>query len=259
MKALLTTIALAAALAAAAAPARADDYSFKRTLDRTVPLAGASALGVSGFNGNVHLYADGAGTTVRIHAVLGARSEDALRALDVQTSRDGNTLRVADVCPASRQLLFWSFRDCNIELDVHYPRSLPLSVHSENGNITIDGAGSAVSIANGNGNVRVNGAGGAISVKNGNGNIDIAGAPANVSASNHNGNVTATLSDSWRGAAIAMSTNAGNVELSVPRTFTGKLIARTRMGEVKNRAQFGDGPATVTATTTFGNVVIDRQ
>lgn len=258
MKALLATIGILAALGAAALPAKADEYSFKRSIDKTAALAGATALGVAGYNGNVHLYADG-GSTVRIHAVLGARSAEALKMLDVQTSREGNTLRVADVCPSTRQFVFWNFKDCDIELDVHYPRGLPVSLHSENGNIVVDGAGGAVSIANGNGNIHVNGAGGQVSVKNGNGNITVLDAPANLSVSNTNGNLEAMLADDWRGSTIALRTNAGNVLLSVPRSFNAKLTARTRLGDVKDSAHLGTGPATVTATTTFGNVVVRRK
>lgn len=259
MKAFLATIGFLAALAAAGLPARADEYSFKRTLDTTAPLAGATAVGISGFNGNVHVFADGSGAAVRVHAVLGARDAESLKGLDVQISRQGNTLRVAEVCPSERRLLFWSFRDCDIELDVHYPRTLPLSLHSENGNIVVDGARGAVSVANGNGNIHVSGAGAAVSVKNGNGNVTIGNAPANVSVSNTNGNVIATLADDWRGSAIAMHTNAGNVELSVPKNFKATITAQTRLGDVKTRAQVAKGPATVTATTTFGNVVIDSK
>lgn len=258
MKTLLATIGLLAAIGAAAAPARADEYSFKRTLDFAVPTAGAAALGVAGQNGNVHLIGDG-GSTIRVHAVLGARSADALRGLNVAATREGDTVRVADVCPATRRLIFWTFADCDIELDVRYPRALGLSVHSENGNIVIDGAGSAVSVANGNGNVRLDGSGGPISIKNGNGNVTIAGAPANISATNTNGNVSATLAKNWRGSAIAMHTNAGNVHLSVPRGFAATVNAKVTLGEVRNTAGVRKGPVSVTATTTFGNVVISQQ
>lgn len=240
MKTLLATIGILAALGAAAAPARADDYAFRRTLDLTVPAAGAAALGVAGQNGNVHLVGDG-GSTVRVHAVLGARSAAALAALNVATSREGNTVRIADVCPSTRRLIFWSFADCDIELDVRYPRGLALSLHSENGNI------------------QVNGAGGPVSVKNGNGNVTITGAPANVSASNTNGNVSATLAKNWRGSAIAMHTNAGNVHLIVPSGFAATVSAKVTLGEVRNTADMRKGPVSVTATTTFGNVVISKE
>jgi putative adhesin len=245
-------------LVAAALPARADQYSFKRTIDTSASAAGARTLDVTGINGNVHLYAD-SGSTVRVHAVLGARSEDALRMLDVRTSRDGSTLHVQDVCPQTRHLIFWNFADCNIELDVHYPRGLAVTLNSQNGNVAVDDSGAAVSIINSNGNIDVNGAAGAVSVKNSNGNVTIADARSNISASNKNGNVSATLAAAWRGTAIAMSTNAGNVELRVPAHFDAKVDARTRMGDVTNRANLRNGPVTVTATTTFGDVVISRE
>jgi hypothetical protein len=56
-----------------------------------------------------------------------------------------------------------------------------------------------------------------------------------------------------------MATNAGNVVLRVPQGFDAKLNAHTRMGDVRNHANLHNGPVTVSATTTFGNVVIKRE
>lgn len=249
--------ALLTGLTAAALPARADQYSFKRTVDRSVPAAGAAALQVTGTNGNIHLYADG-GSSVRIHAVLGARSADAVKMLDVRTSREGNTVRVEDVCPSTQHFFLWTFADCNIDLEVHYPRAMALSLASKNGNIAIDGSAATVSLTNDNGNIDVNGAKGAVSVKNTNGNVTIDGASANVSASNRNGNLDVTLDGGWHGSSIALSTNAGNVDLRVPQNFRATLNAKTRMGDVKDNAHLQNGPVTVTATTTFGDVRINR-
>lgn len=92
-----------------------------------------------------------------------------------------------------------------------------------------------------------------------NGNVTIVNAPANITASAHNGNVTAALASPWRGTAIAMSTNAGNVTLRVPSGFDAKLSARTRLGDVRNSANLRNGPVTVTATTTFGDIRITRE
>lgn len=257
MKSLLATLGILAALGAAALPAQADQYSYKRTVDSTVQAGGATGLAVAGQNGNIHLYADG-GSTVRVHAIVGARSADTLKMLDVRSSRQGNTVRVEDVCPSTRQLFFWKFADCDIELEVHYPRAMAVSLDSHNGNIAIDGPTAAVSLANDNGNVHVNGARGAVSVKNTNGNVTIDGASTNVSASNRNGNLDVTLDGGWHGSSIALSTNAGNVELQVPRNFQATLNAKTRMGDVRNNAHLQNGPVTVTATTTFGDVRINR-
>jgi hypothetical protein len=250
--------ALLGIVMAAALPAHADSYSYKRTIDKSMPVAGSQTLDVTAINGNVRLFADG-GAALRIHAVLGARSGEALEMLDVRTSREGGTLRVQDVCPKTRAFVFWTISDCNIQLDVHYPRALAVTLKSQNGNVTIDGSGAAVSVENSNGNVEINGAGGPVTVKNGNGNVMVGGASSNVNASNKNGNVTATLVRAWRGTSIAMSTNAGNVELRVPPHFDAKVNAHTRMGDVRNRANLRNGPVTVTATTTFGNVVISRE
>src|SRR5579884_1565289 len=126
------------------APARADDQ-YQRTLDKSMNAAGARALNVTGYNGNVHLFGD-SGSTVRIHAVLGARSADALKMLDVRTERSGESVRVTDVCPSTRHFFFWSAKDCDIQLEIHYPRAMTASLVSENGNVVADRPGGAVSI-----------------------------------------------------------------------------------------------------------------
>lgn len=251
-------VTLAMLFALSFATARADDDAYQRTLDKTVQASGARTLSVTGFNGNVHLYGD-SGTTVRVHAILGARSADALKLLDVQTSRDGGTVSVKDVCPSTTHFIFFQAKDCDIQLEVHYPRALATTLTSQNGNVNVDGAGSSVRISNTNGNVRVNGAGGAVSVKNTNGNVTLADAPSDIMVTNTNGNVHANLTNAWRGSTIALSTHAGNVTLSVPSSFQAKLDAHTRMGNVRNNANLRNGPITVTAKTTFGNVVVDRE
>lgn len=258
MKGLLAILGLALTLAAATSPAWADEYSFKRTVDLTAPTGGTGSIAVTGYNGNVHLYADG-GPDVRVHAVLAARSADALRALDVHIGREGSTLRVADVCPSRRQFFIWDMRDCNIELDVHYPRGMAVNLRSENGNVTVEGSLAPVTVSNNNGNVEIDGAGGVVNVKNDNGNVVVEGAPANVTITNSHGNVRARLAKNWRGTAIAMHTSAGNVELSVPAHFAATYTAKVTLGDVSNEANIRNGPVKVTATTTFGDVVISQQ
>jgi hypothetical protein len=258
MKAIFAVAGVLAALGMAVLPARADEYSYTRTVDRMAAAAGAAVLNVTAINGNVHLIA-GDGTAVRVHAVLKARSADVLSLLEVRTARVGGTLRLQEICPTTRHLFFWSVSDCDIELEVHYPRALAVNLQSQNGNVAVDGSTAGVSVTNGNGNIEVNGVRGAIRVKNGNGNVDISDASTNLTVTNTNGNVSAALANPWHGSAIAMSTNAGNVELRVPAGFDAKLSARTRMGDVRNHANLRSGPITVTATTTFGNVVINRD
>jgi hypothetical protein len=229
-----------AVLSAATLRASADEYSYQRTLDTTASASGARALAVTGYNGNIHLYADG-GDSVKIHAVLKARSEDAVRDLNVAVKRAGNTVDVEDVCPATRNFIFWTAKDCDIELDVHYPAAFAVSVDSENGNIVSEGANGSLTFKNHNGNVTIERAGGAVSVANTNGNVIVA------------------LAKSWRGSAIDLHSNAGNVHLSVPSNFAATYVTKTTLGNVRNNAATRSGGPTVTATTTFGNVVISQQ
>jgi hypothetical protein len=232
--ALLATIAL---LVVTATPAAADEYAYHRTVDVTASGAGASALTVTGYNGDLRLFADG-GNTVRVHAVLKARSADAVSALNVSVSREANTVRVQDVCPSQRRFFFWTFADCDIDLEIHYPRALGLSVQSQNGDIDAHDAASSVSI------------------RNGNGDISITNSATNVSATESNGDITARLAKNWRGNAIALHTNQGDVELFVPPGLAATYTTHVLLGSIDNRAPRQTGPVSVTATVRFGDVDI---
>lgn len=258
MKSLLATLAVLAAVAATVLPARADEYSYQRTLDAATSASGTRAISVTGYNGNVHLYSDG-GNSVKVHALLKARSQDAVRALNVTVTREGNTVAVHDVCPATRSFFFWHLKDCDIELDVHYPSSLAVSVQSENGNIVSKGSSSALTLKNSNGNVTIDGTNGALTVSNTNGNVRVATAGGNVQVSNTHGNVSITLAKAWRGNDIDLRTSAGNVRLFVPSGFAATYTAKTTLGNIENHAGIQNGPTKVILTTTFGNVVISQE
>jgi hypothetical protein len=258
MKSLFAVLAVAVALGAAYLPARADDYPYKRTFDLSTAANGASSIALTGYNGNVRLYADG-GSMIRVHAIFSARSTDALKVMNVKPSQQGTTLHLDEVCGSSRHFLIWSFKDCEIDLEVHYPRGMAASVHNQNGNIVVSGAGDALQIDNSNGNVTIDTAGGGVSVKNTNGNVRIGSAPANVSVSDTNGNVGVTLAKNWRGRAIDLHTSAGNVHLTVPSNFAATYSTKTTLGNIENHAAIRNGPAKVSATTTFGNVIVSLQ
>lgn len=222
MKGVLAGLALMALSAGACAPALADDYSYHRTVDSAVGAGGARTLTVHGYNGNIRLYGD-SGSTVRIHAVLGARTAASLEQLRIQTSRQGNTVLVQEQCAERRQLLFWTFKDCDIELDVHYPRSLAVDLRSENGNVSLYGAASDISITN------------------------------------TNGNVEAFLASPWRGSSISMHNSAGNVDLHVPKGFTGTFKGSVKFGDVSDDAHLKSGPVSITLSANFGDVTVSRE
>jgi DUF4097 and DUF4098 domain-containing protein YvlB len=235
--ALLVTLAI---LGAATVPVRADEYSYHRTLDTELAVGTARALTVTGYNGDIRLIAD-AGNTVRVHAVLGARSVEGVNALNVLVARGGSAVSVQNVCPSQRHFFFWTFADCNIQLVVHYPRSLEVTLQNQNGDIDVQGASAAVSITNGNGD------------------ITITDAATNVSATQSNGDITTRLAKSWRGSAITLHTNQGDVELWVPREFAANYTTRVLLGSIHNRAPRRSGSASVTATVRFGDVDIRQE
>lgn len=236
---ILALAGAAAVLALPALPARADQ-SVKRTVDRSVPAAGATALDLAGHNGDVTLVAD-AGSTVRVRAVMSGRSIDAVDRIVVDVLRSGNAVRVQDRCPGSRQILWWKIADCGVDYEIHYPRGLAVDVRTQNGDVQITGAAAPVTVALSNGDVSVR------------------GAAANVNVSAEHGDVSIALAGNWHGSAVGMKTSAGDVSLRVPPGFRGTLNAHTRMGSVEDRAGLNGGPATVNATTTFGDVEVTRE
>jgi hypothetical protein len=238
MKKTLTAVAALGLLAALGAPARADQYAYQRTLDRLVSAAGISALDFTGYNGDVRFVAQN-GSAVRVHAVLKARSAGAVNALDVSASRQANTVRIQDVCPSQRQLLFWTFADCTIDVEVYYPRTMAL--RSQNGDIEVSAPAAAVSI------------------NNGNGDVNITDAATNVSVTQSNGDITARLAKHWRGSAIALHTNQGDVNLFVPPDFGASYTTHVLIGSIENQAPRRNGSASVTATVRFGDIDIKAE
>ena len=239
MRNVLAAAGLGLAFIAATLPARADNYPFRRTLDSSLQVAGVAKLNFSGLNGDVVMKAD-SGNTVRINAVLRARSQSELDGTSVRTSRDGDALVVQDVCNSRRQFLFWSFADCDIDYQISYPRNLSVNVKNENGDVHVDNAGAPVTIADSNGDATVRNAGSTLDV------------------STKHGDVRASLVSNWRGTAITLHTSTGDVTLEVPSNFAATLQAKTRLGDVTDNAHLTGGRVTVIATTTLGDVRINR-
>ncbi len=237
MKSIAAVLAALVFLAVASPAARAEE-PFHRRLDSSLVTQGVSSLQISGLNGNVRLTADD-GTSIRIHADLSARTQQALNAIRVATTRSGRTIRVQSIC-GTRQVFFWTLSDCDVDLDVHYPRNLAIDLHNDNGNVDVAGARGPVKIAISNGNVTI---GDDLN------DLDVSAA---------NGNLVVTLAHGWRGRTIALRTRAGNVDLSVPAGFAAVLDAHTHLGNVTDSAHVRSGAARVTANTTLGNVTIKR-
>jgi hypothetical protein len=177
---------------------------------------------------------------VRVTAVLRARTVEAADAIVLRVYRAGNSVKVEATCPTGR-MLFWSYSDCAVDYQIHYPRALAIDLHNENGDVLIQDPS------------------GNVGVKMDNGDVDVKNAATNVSVAIAHGDVTIDLADGWHGNAVAMSASAGDLDLRVPRGFSGTLDAHTRFGDVNDNAGLHGGRAKVSATVTFGDVTVRRS
>jgi hypothetical protein len=237
MKALLTGLAVAVAVVAVAA--RAQAANVHRTFDTTIPANGATALNLTGYNGDVKLIAD-SGATIRLHAILSANTGAELDGIKMIDARSDRAVRMTYECPGEKSFLFWSFKNCGVDYEIRYPRNLALTVRNDNGDVEIDGAA------------------GSVSAEVSNGDVDVIGAADTISASTKHGDVTATLSPDWRGRSIELHTSTGDVHLRVDEDFSGTLQTHKWMGDVSDDAHLTGGPVPVVVTTTFGDIRITR-
>jgi DUF4097 and DUF4098 domain-containing protein YvlB len=142
----------------------------------------------------------------------------------VKTTVRGQALQIQTLCPQSGYWIFHITR-CSVNYNITYPRGARITVHNDNGDVSLDGATADVEIDNSHGDVR------------------------------------ATLARDWHGGSISARTAMGDIRLTVPTAFTGHLKAKTWFGDVTNGAQLGNdnAGAAVTLQTRFGDITVIRS
>jgi DUF4097 and DUF4098 domain-containing protein YvlB len=244
-------VAVVLAAAAWAAPARAADGSFDRTLKVSEPVS----VDVRTGSGNIHVR-QGDSSSVVIHAEIrsghggwggDSDAESRIHAIEQNPpiEQDGGTIRIGHTHDSEL------YRNISISYEIRTPAQTRLEASSGSGEVTATGIQLDVTGHTGSGSIRVEDTGGRVELAAGSGDVQLRNArggarlssgSGNVSGENVGGPVTAS---SGSGSVRLELTGAGDVEASsgsgniVLRGAKGAVRAHTGSGNVEARGEQG--------------------
>ena len=188
-------------------------------------------------------------------------TREAVDALEVKSSQDGDTIEVEVKRPANEVIVHIGFhRSATAKLIVSLPRRSDVRARSGDGSIRIehvngrlelktgDGSIRATDIAGeltlntGDGSVTVDGAEGSLTLDTGDGSVNVTGKLAGVRLHTGDGSIVyrvqpgTAMTDDWN-----ITTGDGSVSLYLPSDFGAELDAHTGDGSISN--DLGVGPA----------------
>jgi hypothetical protein len=207
-----------------------------REISGSMSSSGIHAIVLTGGNGDVHMRAGG-GNTIAFHARLQTRHAEELGADTVTIVRRGDTAVISSVCPA-QGVLGWHVQTCDVDYEIAYPRALTASLTIANGDLTIEGAS-------------------VVNARTTNGDVTVKDASGDVDAIAHQGDVSVSLAPGWKGTHVGASTRFGDVRLAVPSGFRARMhVGHPWAGDVDEIGGIKPGPATVDASTVFGDIEV---
>ena len=270
----LATTALAAALVAAGAAQSRDrdstrdstragsmscndrsynDERFTHCEMREDTVGGANPLDVdAGRNGGIRIHGwDRGDVLVRSRIQASAKSDADARRLVSGVRIDASGSRVRADGPDTGRGENWS-----VSFDISVPRTAMLTLHTNNGGISIDDFRGSATFHATNGGLTLNNVGG-----------DLRGETTN-------GGVTVNLAgDHWDGSGLDVETRNGGIRLNLPKGFSAELEAGTTHGGVsidfpvtvqgrigrRLETTLGSGGPKLRAITTNGGVTIRQR
>jgi hypothetical protein len=261
MKRVVCTTALLS-LTVAAAGAQAVVGRADATWSTREDLRSGERLHLTSPNGTITI-AQGTGSQVEVQvekrADRGARFEDV--GFVVKRSATGLTVCAVydddDECDMERgyrgqrrRNRGWNSPRANFT--VRIPAGVLVQAETGNGDVTINGAGSEVSVNSGNGRVRitsttgrvvahtgngditVDGARGAVDANTGNGNVRVATSSGPVTARSGNGDIDVSMDRVERASGMSFSTGSGRIVLAMPGDFGAELEGSTGNGHISS-------------------------
>jgi len=235
---------VAIAIAASAAPSRADQWS------KTYQVNGRADLRVMTGDGDVTV-------TVTDQHQIDARITTngwKIGPNDVQIieSQSGNSVSIEVKLPHWGMKMFGNHKSLRVEVSV--PRELDLDVHTSDGNVTAQGVSGRIQFDTGDGNVTASDIKGDIRIHTGDGHIEGHNFDGSLDANTGDGN----LRIDGRFDALALKTGDGNIEAQVS---SGSKVANgwnlhSGDGHITLRVP-GDLNATLDVRTGDGSITMD--
>jgi len=213
---------------AAPPPVPAQGTSLQR-----IPLFGDTELDVQINNGGAHFLPGGASGDPSGVVVISMTSGSPPAQPPVTFTRSGKRVLVTIARVGDGSSLPF-VQQSRVEYSVVYPSRMKLVVHAFGGNVVVTNPINPVVVSDASGNVVVERPRAPVSVDNQSGNVTVHAATAALDLAADSGDVSADLDPSWRPRPIRMESGSGNLQLTVPTSFTARVDASTQSGTVHN-------------------------
>src|SRR4051794_6084519 len=264
MKAIFPAGALLAPILLAACTVTLDSQSQIARDEKRFTVSGTPNLHLATFDGAIEIQSwDKPDVLVEVEKRGSTR--EAVEALEVKSSQDGNRIEVEVKKPEGMSLNGFGFhRSASAKLIVSVPRTADIQARSGDGSIRIahvtgrtdlhtgDGSIRAedvsgeLTLTTGDGSVTVDGAEGRLALETGDGSVNVSGKLGGVRLHTGDGSIVyraqpgVAMADDWD-----ITTGGGSVSLYLPSDFGAELDAHTGDGSIRNDLKVdGDRPET---------------
>jgi Toastrack DUF4097 len=229
-----------AAIAAFAAPARADVWS------KSYPLTGKPQLTVDAGEATVSIVSRDQNQIDAHLTTTGWRIGSEVKVVQQQT---GNSIEIDIRIPHSVFNIFPHEHEVRLELDV--PRNADLNIHTGDGSITCDPVSGAVTLDSGDGSISAQGLTGSVRLHSGDGSIQAQSIDGSLDASSGDGRITvrgrfdslqlhsgdgSIEADASAGSRISspwsVRSGDGSIHVGLPANFAADLDVHTGDGRI---------------------------
>lgn len=237
---MISTALPVVALALAAAPARADEWT------KTYQVTGRPDLHVTTNDGDVSITSTDQ-KQIAVHVTTTGSYKIGHDDVNIDESQNGNRVEIA----VKRRNWHTFFSHGNIRVEVSVPRDLDLDVRTGDGNVDLKPVSGHIKIDTGDGNVSADGAhgdmymhsgdghiigtnlDGTLAVNTGDGRINVRGRFDALNLKTGDGSIEAEAANGSKVASSwTLHTGDGHINLRVPADFSADLDAHTGDGHI---------------------------
>ncbi len=232
---------------------------------------------------------------VRVEIEKRGPDREVAAALEVQSSQDGNRIRVEAPKPkVAREFIgFGNYSGPSVSFIVRLPETVKLTAVTRDGSIAVEKLTGTVNLRSGDGSIKANAVtgdvtmhtsdgslslsdvNGRLSLESGDGSIHVQGRFDDLHVKTGDGSITieaddgSAMKDDWD-----ISTGDGSISFQIPRTFNAEVDASSRDGRVRSdidgltassdedddrgtlRGRIGSGGHTVTLRSGDGSITV---
>ncbi len=247
-------------------------YTYRLELPetRSWPAPSLTSLEASTRNGHIHisLALDSLLTAHITRWCYGRDSADAARALENITLKDtvnSGRLSLLALVPGGS-------RSCGVHYDLYVPESIPLTLSTSNGTVSITGITADVSAATTNADIEVMDTKGSLNLSTSNGKVRIRVHRGSVAVSTSGQAIECDLAELRATESASLGTSNGKITLYLPANISATFEAITSNGDITisgfglvsyekserahKRGRIGSGASVITLFTSNADIVI---